>query len=438
MHYMEITACRACSSKDLPVVFSLGTQQVVDFVEHYSDSKKVDDAAPLMLMMCRNCSLVQLKYSVNPDRLYKKFWYRSSGNEAMVAALASITERVNALAHLQAGDWVLDIGANDGVLLNTYEVNGLNTVGVDPAENIDKVPAKHNRVWVQDFFSAGAVNSVVGNGKYRAITAIAMFYDLEDPMKFLQDCREVLADDGLLVIQMNYLGAMLKNMAFDNICHEHLTYFSLSSLWPLVRRSGLEIVGATENDVNGGSLRVYITHPGAELPGFGIGHKDFWGSVGRLHNIAKAESDGHLDDPLTFLRWGKAISETVIRVRSIVSKLKNEGHRVALYGASTRGSTLMQTLYPLEDGRAPFPFAAERDERKVGLTTAGYRVRIVSEEVGRKLADYFLVLPWHYRESILQREKQWLMDGGKFIFPLPTLEVVGKEVFEQKSKEVSG
>ena len=391
------SACRGCGGS-LTDTVEMGDQWVIDFVEkpHHTTRPK----APLILSRCRDCTLVQLRHTVHPSYLYDTFWYRSGINELMRAALADVTAAATERVALREGDAVLDIGCNDGTLLASYRVPGLVRVGFDQSPAILAEAEGKAEVLVPAYFDASRALAV--RGGYRVITAIAMFYDLEDPHDFLAQVARCLARDGLFIIQMNYLPAMLEENAFDNICHEHLCYYSLSTLRPILAAHGLAVTDVEENAVNGGSFRIYIEHEAARRP-----------ASPRVAAMLAREQAVHPETPDTLEAFAG-------RVKRICGLLREELTRaprpVFLYGASTRGSTLVQALALSPDTVVG---AAERDPRKYGRYTVGSWIPIVPEEDARARARTFLVLPWHFWAGIRERERAWLAGGGTFVLPLP-------------------
>jgi SAM-dependent methyltransferase len=408
MSYQTRSNCLACGGQTFGTVANFGQQAVVDFIET-PESEIL--TAPLVIGRCLNCNTVQLMHTVHPDRLYTKFWYRSHINEGMRAALKDVA--VSAWKSLGVSSDgavnVLDIGCNDGTLLGNYPEK-FKTVGVDPARELVKEAVDEGRVDVAvcGYFSKEAVQDF---GPYMIITAVAMFYDLEEPKKFLEDCKAVLDPKGILVVQQNYLGTMLEDTAFDNICHEHLAYYSVTTFSELVKQAGLEIQGVELNAVNGGSFRAYITYPGRQLQGF-IMEKQVGVYANYLRLQSQEYTNGlHTDAP--YVAFNERVTGYCAALREFI--LSKNGD-VMVYGASTRGSTLLQTL------NLPFgaiSYAAERDVHKVGRYTAGTNLRIVTEEWAREHTKNFFVLPWHFMETIKRREDQWLARGGTFIIPLP-------------------
>ncbi len=392
------TTCRLCGSADLHDVFSVGNQYINDFVPKERIGQGLQ--APLDLVACRNCSLLQLRHTAPQELLYARhYWYRSGVTDTMRRALRNITAEIEQMVSLQAGDVVLDIGANDGTLLASYEVPGLVRVGCEPANNlVEQLREKADHV-IHDFWTYGRY-AELGLPKAKVVTAIGMFYDLEDPNQFIRDAQRALAEDGVFVAQLMCLTPMLEKNDLGNICHEHLEYYSLESLKYLFEKNGLEMFRIEENDVNGGSYRIFAR----QYRGTGV-----------------AFTERVTPDDVT------AFSERLRRNRdACVAFIKAEvakGKTVYVYGASTKGNVILQ-YYGLD--ASLITAAAERSPEKWGKYTVGSWIPIVSEEEARKAQpDYFLVLPWAFFDEFYKREQAWRDKGGKFIVPLPEFRVVG-------------
>ena len=372
---------------------------------------------PLELVLCGHCNLLQLSTSVDPELLYRQFWYRSGINESMRKALSDVVGYTISKADLKVGDAVLDIGANDGTMLSMYPKEIIRA-GVDPSNIIlESEPVSRMTYAVHGFFSRPMGLKLVETiGKrFKAITAIAMFYDLDDPAGFLQDCKAIMEDDGILVIQMNYLLSMLKNNAFDNICHEHLTYFSLTSLTWLASRIGLSVVDVSTSEVNGGSFRVTLK----KSP---INKSDFTKeSFDRVRDLLEIEEEFGLNTEAPYDAFKKRVLDIQYKLSRFVTQETLKMKRCYAYGASTRGSTLLQSV------SLPLSGVAERDERKVGKYMSANWLQIMSEDAVRCRADYMVVLPYHFKDAIVEREKDWLGKGGTLIFPMPKPHLVTKD-----------
>jgi SAM-dependent methyltransferase len=308
---------------------------------------------------------------------------------------------------------VLDIGCNDGTLLEFYSPS-CRTFGVDPsdiAQEIDK-----NKVTViQDVFPSNELTASIGQGKFDIITSIAMFYDLEDPIGFSKGIHRVLAPDGIWIFEMSYMPAMLEMTSYDTICHEHLEYYSLAVIEHILAQANLKIFNATDNDINGGSLRCYATH----IDNFKYKHEVFLSNVQRMH---QSEFDLELDTDKPYRNFQERINLHRTELLAILKKLKREGKRIHIYGASTKGNTILQWCGI--DSRI-IDYAAERNPAKYGAFTLGTDIPIVSEAQSRAMnPDYYLVLPWHFKAEFIEREQESLRKGIGFIFPLPTVEII--------------
>jgi NDP-4-keto-2,6-dideoxyhexose 3-C-methyltransferase len=398
---VEHEKCRLCNSNYLDDVFSLGNQYINNFVE--VDKVGSGLKAPLDIVICNNCSLVQLKHTAPQELLYSRFyWYKSGVTETMKNALRDITSIIENLVDLQKDDIVLDIGANDGTLLSTYSIDGIIKIGCEPADNlIDPLSTNCNIVlhdfWSEEMFLKSSHNW--GNKKAKVITAIGMFYDLDDPNKFISDAAKCLTDDGIFIAQLMCLLPMLEKNDLGNICHEHIEYYSLTSLKYLFENNGLEIFKIEENYVNGGSYRIFA-RPFKK------------GSIEMSDDLTKQ----HLLDFKE--RIDKNKKECVDFIKQVVA----EGKKVYVYGASTKGNVILQ-YYGLDNSL--ISAAAERSPEKWGKYTIGTWIPIISEEQARiDNPDYFLVLPWAFFDEFYKREHDWLARGGKFILPLPEFKVV--------------
>jgi NDP-4-keto-2,6-dideoxyhexose 3-C-methyltransferase len=394
--------CRLCGSNKLREVLSLGEQYINDFVPREMVGKGL--RAPLDLVQCEGeCSLLQLRHTAPQELLYARhYWYRSGVTDTMRNALRDITLQIESMVTLKPGDAVLDIGANDGTLLATYTTAGIHRVGCEPANNlIAELKSRATHV-IHDFWKRECydeVSKASGFGPAKVITAIGMFYDLEDPHQFIGDAQKVLAKDGVFVAQLMCLAPMLEKNDLGNICHEHLEYYSLKSLKYLFERNGLEIFKIESNDINGGSYRIFARH----YQGTGMVLQD----------------DSNIDNVLAFAR------RLEINRDKCVAFIKQEvalGKKVYVYGASTKGNVILQ-YYGLD--HTLITAAAERSPEKWGKYTIGSWIPIVSEEEARAAKpDYFLVLPWAFIKEFYERERVWRQGGGQFIVPLPEFRVL--------------
>ena len=413
----KIDRCRICGSAQLEDVISLGQQYIASLFPVGPVSADIDQRFPLHVVRCSStggCGLVQLEHTVSPEILYAHYGYRSGTNEMMRANLDDIVRQIEDRVSLQPDDIVLDIGCNDGTLLGSYSAPGIDRVGIDPSDAVAAIDAPDITV-INDFFTRETFNAARPGKRARAVTSIAMFYDLDRPAAFVRDVAGVLADDGIWVMELSYLPAMLDANAFDTICHEHLEYYALGPLEWLLRSEGLEVRRVDVNDVNGGSFRLMI---GRSTNGLESGD-DRLG----IENLRKREEELQLTSDVPYRRFRDACETIRGDLTALLRKIKDDGKRVYAYGASTKGNTLLQ-FCGLDTGM--IEKAADRNPDKWGTTTIGTNIPIVSEDEAREDSpDYFLALPWHFKESFLTREQDFLANGGRFIFPLPQVHVIG-------------
>ena len=406
--------CRICGSSKLTPILSLGEQFVTNFVD---DPKEKFASGPLELVLCNvkdgGCGLLQLKHTVERDVLYTKYWYQSGISKMMVKALADIACAGAKLTKLRSGDLVIDIGANDGTLLRQYKSRGLTTVGFEPSD-LWKLATKGTTKIINDYFNCAAFQKEFGNKKAKLITSISMFYDLEDPNAFVEDIKKCLHPDGVWIIQMNYLGLMLENNTFDNICHEHLEYYSLLSLSNLLERHDMRAFDVELNDVNGGSFRIYIKHKETSILGFP-------GSEERLEKQKKYEEKTGFDDYRVYDKFAQRIEKTKTDLVEFLQQEVKKGKKIFIYGASTRGLVVLQ--YAGVDNRL-IKAATDMNPAKWGKYIVGTGIPIIPIEQYRKeKPDYLFVLPYHFLEEIKEQEREFLKAGGKMIVAIPKFEV---------------
>ena len=400
--------CRSCESGRLQSVLDLGNLYVSNFAD-VPDSGRWP-RVPLDLILCQDCGLAQLRHTTPAEWLYTHYWYKSGISATMRAALADIARKAAYFAGLHAGDSVLDIGCNDGTLLRSYEHDDVRRVGFEPAENLACEAAAGTDRIVPDFFSARPV----AGEQFRVVTSIAMFYDLEDPRAFVADVASILMEEGVWVIEMHYLPVILECNAFDAICHEHLEYYSLSSLEPLLARHGLLVADVETNDVNGGSFRVYVVHrnsPAVSVPA----------RRERVDAMRARERTAELVKPSVYQEFGARVRLIGAKLQEWMRNERRHGQEISAYGASTKGNTLLQ-VFGLD--HTVIRSAAERNPEKWGKYTVGTWIPIVSEAEARAHADNFLVLPWHFMDEIQIREHDFLARGGKLVAPLPNLRTI--------------
>ncbi|MBF83820.1 MAG: hypothetical protein CL489_05015 [Acidobacteria bacterium] len=393
----KVTLCRSCGADNMATVFDIGELKINAFtVEPNTDV----GSAPLTLVHSNECDLIQLDHTVREQELYENYWYLSRLNQKIVDNLHSIVDDISEEVGLEEGDIVLDIGANDGTLLSKYDSDTVVRVGCDPAKNIHSELEQHTEIMIGDFFTYDNWTSQVGHKTARAITTVAMFYDLDDPNSFVADIKQVLDEDGVWLAQLMTAKPMLDSNDLDNVIHEHIEYYSYRSLVTLMERHGLEIYKVKENDINGGSYQLFIRHYTS-------------GSIDYLETIT---SD-------SIQQWANNINTNRDRTMQFIREAVDSGKKIYIMGASTKGNTIMQ-YYGLDSDT--ITGAAEIHPDKIGKYLVGSSIPIVHEDVAKADADYFLVFPFHFKDLFVNRiMKDWIADGGKLIFCTPKFEVVG-------------
>jgi NDP-4-keto-2,6-dideoxyhexose 3-C-methyltransferase len=414
----EWTRCRICGHDSLVPILELGVQTLTGVFPR--DHAEPLTRGPLDLVKCHaegerieHCGLVQLRHSYPSGELYgASYGYRSSLNRSMVDHLGRIVARLREAVTLRPGDLVLDVGSNDGTLLSFYPESGPVAVGIDPtAANFRQYYPPHARV-IPEFFSAALWRRRFGERQAKIVTAIAMLYDLDDPQRFVREVAEILAEDGVWHFEQSYLPAMLAANAYDTICHEHVEYYALRQIKHLTDRAGLKIIGVHFNRVNGGSFAVTAAKAAAPYP------EDAGGIAAAL--AAERRQGLHTLEPYAAFK-GRVFAHRD-ELRSLLGELRRRGELVLGYGASTKGNVILQFCgLTARD----LPCFAEVNDDKFGRLTPGTHIPIVSESEARaRRPDYFLVMPWHFRDPIVEREAAFLAGGGKLIFPLPAIEIV--------------
>lgn len=418
MQVLTRQTCRVCGSRALTPVIDLGEQTLASvFVGEHNKDMLPARRVPLELVRCdpakdeKACGLIQLRHTFPQNLIYDDYWYLSGINETMRRALAEIVQTATRMVNLREGDLVIDIGCNDGTLLRSYDTAGIDRVGFDPARNLAAEGEPFERI--VDFFSAEAVRRRRGSTKARIITSIAMFYDLERPSEFVADIASLLAEDGVWILQMADLPHMLERAMFDNVCHEHLTYYHVAPFERLLADHGLRLVDVDMNDINGSSYRFYIRSAQGPRPSAE--------GMRRVQMRRMAEFNLALDTEQPFERFRQTVESNRRDLLLLLRNLKQMGKTVIAYGASTKGNVILQYC-----GITPdlVPFVADRNPRKHGTHTLGTEIPIISEEHARALnPDFFLVLPYHFLPEMSQREAAFIERGGRFIVPVPTVHV---------------
>lgn len=402
-----VKQCRICRSKNLQPVIDLGMQALSG---HFPLPNKKVPEAPLKLIRCQDCGLVQLNDTYNLKKMYgQNYGYRSGLNKSMVFHLRDIVNDTLKIAGQPRANLIIDIGSNDGTLLSYYPKENM-LIGIDPTS--DKF-AKYYKPWIKHypkFFSAKLVKSMFPTVKAKIITSIAMFYDLESPMDFMAQVCEILDTEGVWVIEQSYMPAMIRNTLYDTICHEHIEYYGLTQIKYMADRCGLKIIDVKFNDTNGGSFKVVMAKKDSK-------YKEYTG----MDKILAEEAEMVEED--MFNKFAEKVKEHKKQLLAVLAKYKNQGKTILGYGASTKGNVML--AYCGITSKI-IPYIGEVNPDKYGKVTPGTKIPIISEQEAReKMPDYFLVLPWHFKKMILIKERKNMKKYSyKMIFPLPEVHIV--------------
>jgi NDP-4-keto-2,6-dideoxyhexose 3-C-methyltransferase len=408
----RLERCRICSNRELAEVLDLGVQALTG-VFPQTKSQQVT-RGPLRLAKCMGgdevCGLLQLQHSYDLGEMYGlNYGYRSGLNKSMVEHLRCKVHKILPRVELSAHSLVIDIGSNDSTALQAYPKTIGDLVGIDPTgAKFGHYYPPHIQL-IPDFFSARRVRDAFGTKKATVITAFSMFYDLEEPLVFMQEVFDSLHDEGLWVFEQSYMPTMLEMNAYDTVCHEHLEYYGLKQIQWMAKKVGFTIVDVEFNNVNGGSFSVVAAKTGSRQAG----------NAQSIVGLLDAEKRLGLDTLQPYVEFGartQASRETLV---GFIDSAIQSGKTVSALGASTKGNVVLQYC-GLDEKRVSR--VGEVNETKFGCFTPGSLIPIVPEvDLLESNPDHLLILPWHFRSFW---EKHVQLKGRNLLFPLPTLESV--------------
>tara|TARA_R110000824_G_scaffold34372_1_gene109195 strand:+ start:5081 stop:6325 length:1245 start_codon:yes stop_codon:yes gene_type:complete len=413
MNIKHRQTCRICGNKHLTDVIDLGEQ----FFQGSFVKDGVPDPptrkTPNKIVRCDTsqdenaCGLVQTSCSVPPEILYTNYWYQSGISQTMKDHLRGIVEEALSITKLSKGR-VLDIASNDNTLLRNYP-NSFKKWGIDPSD-IARKQTDADITVVNDTFPTKDLSCET---TFDIITSIACYYDVEDPTAFAIDIKNRLTNDGIWIFEVAYWPSMLDNLAYDSIVNEHIIHYHLAPLETMLRSVGLKVFNAVKTATNGGSIKVHVCHQGCCT-------YDEDESKKALNKLRMEEFEAHLDDDSTYTSFRERVECQKQELLALISSIQEEGKTIHIYGASTKLNTILGYC---DIGPEIIKYAAERSPEKWGAKTIS-GIELISEEESRAMKpDYYLVGPYHFKKEILEREKEALAQGTKFIFPLPHLSV---------------
>jgi len=407
-------ACRSCGSKDVELFLDLGDQPHCNRLIPPGLKDQREPCYPLRVGFCRSCTLVQIDHTIPKESMFTDYPYVSGTTKTLVAHFKETAERLTRTYGLKPGDLVVDIGANDGSWLAQYQPLGLRVLGIDPAANVVELALKRGvPTWVRFFNDTTAEEIVSKEGKASLVTAAGVFFHLEELHSVIEGVKKLLTDDGVFVVQAIYLGGMLENLAFDQVYHEHLVYYTLKSIEALFAQHGLEVFEAGIVDIHGGSLEIHVAPKGKRPVGQ---------SVLAMRADEAAKKFGEFETYETFAKNVWKLRDDLV---ALLQRYKAEGKSVYAYGAPAKGATLVNSF-----GIGPelVQQATEKNPMKVGYMMPGSRIPIIAE--GEKRPDAYLVLAWNFLSEFIAKEQDYFASGGEFIVPVPKLQVIGKDALK--------
>jgi hypothetical protein len=408
MNTKKINRCRCCGRRDFKKIIDFGNMQLTtEFRKNKIKKKEI----PMSLVFCKSCKLAQLNHSYDLKSMYNKnYGYESGINQSMKIHLKEIVNDAKKKVQLKKNDAVLDVASNDGTLLKNYKKEILK-VGIDPILSKHKNSYPVNTIKIPNYFSKKEIEKKIKQ-KLKIITTVAVFYDIEDPNIFISDIKELLHFDGIWVLEQSYFLKLIKNNAYDSFCHEHVTYFCVRQIEQILKKVKLRIVDVKFNEMNGGSIRLFITHSENKIKS----------NKKNLNKLYKFENNHFSNLNYNLKKFKKNVERSKLDLKNKLKSIKKQNKKIHVYGASTKGNVILQYC---GISNKDIEFASDRNKNKWGKFTPGSNIRIISEKKSRKLnPDYYLVMPRHFTDEFIKREKKFLKKGGKFLFPLPKLKEI--------------
>ena len=407
---MKIKNCRSCSSKSLKYLYSLGNQYLTGIFPK-SKTQKLPKGE-LGMVICLNCKLLQLQNSFDLNVMYgENYGYLSSLNPHMIKHLKLKSEKLKKKSNLQNSDVVIDIGSNDGTSLSNYSKSNT-LIGIDPTIKKLKRFYRKDIITIPEFFDKTLIQKYLNKKKAKIITTISMFYDLPSPIEFANNVYDCLADDGIWHLEQSYMPLMIKNTSYDTICHEHLEYYSLKTIKYIFDNAGFKIIDLEFNDINGGSFAITVSKKKANYPEYS-----------KIINwLLEKEEIFKYNSVSTHLEFFKSVKKHKKIFKDLILNMQDMKKKIIGYGASTKGNVILQYC---KLNQKNLKFIADVNKDKRNRFTPGSNIKIIDEKEIKKIKpDYMVVLPWHFKNFIIQKERKFLNEGGKLIFPLPDIEII--------------
>jgi hypothetical protein len=412
MVYHKRTTCRACGSASLRPFLELGPSPLANSFLKSPEEFAAEEKYPLDVQFCEDCSLVQILDVIDPEVLFRNYIYVTGTSDTIAAHNVRYAQTVTDVLKLGPSDLVVEVASNDGSLLKCFQKHNVRTLGVEPATNIAAMAVNGGVETINKFFDSSTAAEVrSSHGSARAVIGNNVFAHVDEPADFLAGCRDLLTDDGLVVIEVPYLGPFIENIEYDTVYHEHLCYFSVIALMRLCERVGLVIVRVDHVPVHGGSIRMYA------------GRLETYGEhASQVKQIAEEERGKGLNTLERYLRFAEDVRENRRALLTLLRELKSNGHTIAGYGAPAKGNTLLNYCGISTD---LVDYTVDKNPMKVGMYTPGMHIPVLpASTLLAKQPDYVLILAWNFAEEIMSQQKAYRDAGGKFIVPIPMARVV--------------
>ncbi|MBS1788254.1 MAG: class I SAM-dependent methyltransferase [Acidobacteria bacterium] len=410
--YHRRETCRACGEKSLRLFLPLGNQPLANSFLKSSDEFAEELFFPLDTHFCESCSLVQIPDVVDPEVLFRHYLYVTGTSDTIAQHNRAYAQSVTDMLWLTGDDLVVEVASNDGSLLRCFQDFGVKTLGVDPATNVAAMARANGVETINEFFNLDTAKKIRAEyGPAKAVIGNNVLAHVDDTQNFLRGCKEVIGKEGLVIIEMPYLGDLLNRTEYDTIYHEHLCYFSVNSLMRLCESAGLVIVRMDHVPIHGGSLRMHAGH--AEV------HQNH---SAKVLTWAEEEKIKGFTDFLRYEQLARSVEHSRNSLVELLKQLNAEGKTVAGYGAAAKGNTLLNYCQITTD---LVPYLVDKNPLKQGMLTPGMHIPVlpVSTLLERQ-PDYLLILAWNFAEEIMRQQSEYKARGGKFIIPIPEATVV--------------
>lgn len=409
--YVRRKECRLCSSKDIVPVVSLKPSALAEWYLPADLAWRAEQKYPLDLFLCRECCHVQLVDVINADDLFSNYMYESKTSPGLIEYFRQYATHATSKLGLQSGARILDIGSNDGTLLNEFKKLGMEVRGIDPAKGIADAATTAGIPTLNSFMNAEAASGLVGEGgPFTLCTANNVFAHNDSLGEMVDAIRSVLADDGVFVFEVSYLLDTVQDLVFDFIYHEHLCYHSVRPMERFLASHGLELFDVERTRSKGGTLRGF-----AQVMG---GPRRIQNSVGELRAL---EQDAKLCSPETYLAFVKRVDNLGEKLSCFLSDETSRGRRVWGYGASATVTTLLHHF----DIGGQFECLVDDNPMRHGTVSPGFKIPVVSpDEIRSRRPDVIVVLAWRFAEQIIARNTEFVRNGGTFVVPCPEFRVL--------------